>query len=220
MWSYYGSKSKIINYYPAPQHGTIIEPFAGSARYALKYFDRDVVLIDKYGKVARIWKYLQECSEADIKGLPILPAYSKIREEDFDCKGQFELMQFLIVQGAFSGNYTVSKWGAMRFEKNRSNILAGLHKIKHWRIIEGEYYDAPDVIATWFIDPPYQFGGHKYPMGSKRIDYFKLLSFIHDRKGQVIACENDKGIWLPGKEALIKNRGSMFTTNECIYYKE
>jgi len=33
MFSYYGSKSKIVDYYPPPKHKRIIEPFAGSARY-------------------------------------------------------------------------------------------------------------------------------------------------------------------------------------------
>ena len=31
MFSYYGSKSKIVDYYPPPKHKKIIEPFAGSA---------------------------------------------------------------------------------------------------------------------------------------------------------------------------------------------
>jgi site-specific DNA-adenine methylase len=35
MFSYYGSKSKIVKYYPCPAHDKIIEPFAGSARYSL-----------------------------------------------------------------------------------------------------------------------------------------------------------------------------------------
>ena len=48
MFSYYGSKSKVVDLYPRPKFDKIIEPFAGSARYALKYFDRDVLLVDKY----------------------------------------------------------------------------------------------------------------------------------------------------------------------------
>jgi site-specific DNA-adenine methylase len=35
MWSYYGGKSKIVQYYPDPKYDTIIEPFAGSAQYSL-----------------------------------------------------------------------------------------------------------------------------------------------------------------------------------------
>ncbi len=42
MFSYYGSKSKIVKHYPPPEYDTIIEPFAGSARYALMYYNKNV----------------------------------------------------------------------------------------------------------------------------------------------------------------------------------
>ena len=48
MFSYYGSKSKLVDYYPPPKFDKIIEPFAGSARYSLKYWQNDILLIDKY----------------------------------------------------------------------------------------------------------------------------------------------------------------------------
>lgn len=46
MWSYYGSKANVIGWYPPPMHDKIIEPFAGTARYALKYWD------EQQGKLA------------------------------------------------------------------------------------------------------------------------------------------------------------------------
>ena len=70
MFSYYGSKSKIINKYPSPKFDKIIEPFAGSARYALKWWDRDVLLVDLYLVIIEIWHYLQAASKQDIMGLP------------------------------------------------------------------------------------------------------------------------------------------------------
>ena len=72
MWGYYGSKSKIVNYYPKPIYDTIIEPFAGTAQYSLKYFDKDVILVDKYDVIVRLWKWLQQCSPKDILSLPRL----------------------------------------------------------------------------------------------------------------------------------------------------
>ncbi len=48
MFSYYGSKSKIIKYYSTPKHDTIIEPFAGSAQYSFHYWDKQVILIEKF----------------------------------------------------------------------------------------------------------------------------------------------------------------------------
>lgn len=65
MWSYYGSKSKIIDVYPPPEYDKIIEPFCGTARYALKYWDREVLLVDKYDVIVKIWHYLQQAGERD-----------------------------------------------------------------------------------------------------------------------------------------------------------
>ncbi len=83
MFSYYGSKTNLVNYYPPPKYGKIIEPFSGSARYALKYFDRDVLLIDKYETIINIWKWLQKCSVGDIKKLPRLTHNEKIANYKF-----------------------------------------------------------------------------------------------------------------------------------------
>ena len=69
MFSYYGSKSKIVDYYPPPKHKKIIEPFAGSARYSLKYFDRDILLIEKYEPLVKLWRWLQVATEKDIDNL-------------------------------------------------------------------------------------------------------------------------------------------------------
>lgn len=216
MWSYYGSKSKIVDKYPAPMHDKIIEPFAGSARYALKYWDRQIVLVDKSEEIISIWHYIQQASVTDIKRLPILPAYSRIERKMFQCEGEFLLMKYLIVQGAFRGNYTVSKWGAMRFERNRKNIEENMHKIKHWQISRNTYQSIPNEYATWFIDPPYTIGGHKYPMSNKKIDYAHLSEWSKEREGQVIVCENGAADWLPF-EPLVKFRGSATTKTEVIY---
>lgn len=80
MLSYYGSKSKVVNLYPSPKFDKIIEPFAGSARYSLKYFDRDVLLVDKYQVVVDVWHYLQQASEADILKLPKIQKGEKVSD--------------------------------------------------------------------------------------------------------------------------------------------
>jgi len=63
MFSYYGSKSKIVHLYPTPKHSKIIERFAGSARYSLLYFEKEITVIEKFDKVYKIWKYLQEATK-------------------------------------------------------------------------------------------------------------------------------------------------------------
>lgn len=216
MWSYYGSKNRIVKYYPKPVFNKIIEPFAGAAYYSLRYFENDVILIDKNPVIINIWNYLQQCSLKDITSLPILPAGEKLKRENFDCDGQFNLMRFLICQASYSGNNVVSKWGALRLSANIRRVAAHLFKIKHWNFIHGSYEDLENVNATWFIDPPYTFGGHKYLMSNKKIDFNNLSEYCLDRKGQVIVCENTKADWLPFVP-LTKCYGVKHTTMEAIY---
>ena len=85
MWSYYGSKSKVVHRYPAPKFDKIIEPFAGSARYALRYFDRDVLLVDKYDVIVKIWQWLQQASEKDIMSLPRIESGQSIDNFSICC---------------------------------------------------------------------------------------------------------------------------------------
>lgn len=193
MFSYYGSKSKIVDLYPSPKYGKIIEPFAGSARYALKYFDRDVLLVDKYEVIVRIWKWLQQCSKSDIEKLPNLKRGDTIKREDFDCIEQAWLMGFMVQWNVAAPRLTVSRFvdteDIIRFKKQ---IAGSLHKIKHWTIEHGSYETIPNQDATWFIDPPYQVnGGSEYRHNSKKIDYQHLAQWCKERIGQTIVCEGN-----------------------------
>jgi site-specific DNA-adenine methylase len=63
MFNYYGSKSKIVDYYPPPKFDKLIEPFAGSARYSLKWWNKQVTICDLNEDVIDVWKWLQSCSK-------------------------------------------------------------------------------------------------------------------------------------------------------------
>ena len=63
-------------------------------------------------------------------------------------------------------------------------------------MIEGEYSDAPDIAATWYVDPPYQTpAGAHYP--HKFTDHAALGEWCQSRRGQVIACDQEGSTWLP-----------------------
>jgi len=216
MFSYYGSKSKIVDYYPPPKHGRIIEPFAGSARYSLKHFDNDVLLVDKYEVVIRIWKWLQQCSKQDILNLPKFETGIDLRECNLS---EDELLFLGMCAGIASTQprFKISPYaGEQNGRKNRFKRIAdSLFKIKHWDIRLGSYEDLPNEKATWFIDPPYQFGGHAYI--ENKIDFDFLAAWVKERQGQVIVCENTKATWLPFKAVTkIQGAGQTFTT-EAIW---
>lgn len=217
MFSYYGSKSKVVHLYPRPKFDKIIEPFAGSARYSLKYFDRDVLLVDKYEVIVKIWKWLQKASPKDILSLPDLKLGDKIDRKDFDCIEQAWLMGFIVNQGVSSPRLTVSMMATEeKMKRQKRTIAENLYKIKHWRVELGSYEDIPNQEATWFIDPPYQFGGEYYWTGNKNIDYPTLADWCKSRDGQVIVCENTKADWLPFYAAQ-EMTGTKHTTTEAIW---
>jgi hypothetical protein len=224
MWSYYGAKTNLISLYPKPKHDRIIEPFAGTAKYSLKYFEKDVLLIDKYPVIIKIWKWLQECSPNDILKLPRkLTDQDRLDTIQFDCEEAKLLMGFVIGCGAerprIKATYRKTIDRPNHINYNLKRIAANLFKIKHWQFIEGDYSLAPDIKATWFIDPPYKIGGHSYVHSNKHINFNELAKWCKERKGQTIVCENTKSDWLPFKK-ITAQRGSLFTTTEAVWCNE
>jgi len=213
MWSYYGSKSKIIDHYPPPKEDKIIEPFAGSARYALKYYDRDVLLVDKYEVIVNLWNYLKNASEKDILKLPAFKKGDDIRTFSLTDEERY-LMGFCIGRGNarpvnLGGNF--QDW-----ESDKIRISKNLFKIRHWEIRLDTYTNIPNKSATWFIDPPYQYGGHKYKKSNKDIDFLQLGEWCKSRNGQTLVCENTKADWMEFKP-MVSMMGAKFKTTEAIW---
>ena len=71
--------------------------------------------------------------------------------------------------------------------------------------------------ATWFIDPPYQYGGNHYVVND--VDYHELAAWCKQRKGQVIVCENTKATWLDFTP-LTRITGQRVKTTEAVWTKE
>lgn len=208
MWSYYGAKTNIIDKYPTPKFGKIIEPFCGTARYALKYFDREVLLVDKYEVITKIWQWLQKCSPGDITRLPRFKKGDNINSVTYDCEEARLLTGYLVGFGFASPRDTATprlrdRPNAMNYTINQ--IATQLWKIKHWEIRNGSYDEIENQEATWFIDPPYEFGGHAYVKSNKHIDFKKLGTWAMYREGQVIVCENTRATWMDFKPMVHQN---------------
>ena len=196
MISYYGSKSKIVNLYPKPTKDIIIEPFAGSARYSLKYWEKDVLLVDKYDVIIDMWHWLQQASIKDLENLPKLKLGDCLDNFNLS-RGEFLFLSFIVNEGNTGLRKTVTKRAApkVQFKINKTKEI--LHKIKHWKINLGSYEEIENLEATWFIDPPYYKGGEYYPKSNKDIDFNFLGEWCKNRNGEVIVCENDNANWLP-----------------------
>lgn len=215
MWSYYGSKSKLVNLYPEPKHDLIIEPFAGLARYAFRYWDRDVILVDKYEGIYLAWMYVQNCSDKDIDSLPNLKFGDNIR--DFNLSNEeISYLSFVVSHGS-TGRYTVTKRAEPSISNSLKELKENKYKVKHWDIRLGSYKELENTKATWFIDPPYIDGGKHYK--ENNIDYKHLGDWCKERNGQIIVCENNEADWLPFNH-LIDFNGQHKKSKEVVYYQD
>jgi site-specific DNA-adenine methylase len=196
MFSYYGSKSKIINYYPSPKYNRIIEPFAGSARYSLKYYENQCWINDLYSIIFDIWRWIQNATMSDLEKIPNLKKGDDLR--NFDLESDLKkLLGFAVNYGSAFPVNLYTNWASKshEIETLKKKLLKYIGKIKHWKITNYNYLDIPNEEATWFIDPPYQHGGYLYV--ENKIDYTELANWCLSRKGQIVVCENSKADWLP-----------------------
>lgn len=221
---YFGSKSQLARYYPPPQHDTIIEPFAGSAAYSVRYHHKRVVLVDKDPVVVGIWRFLLASSPRDILSLPELEADQVV--EDLDCCQEARwLIGRWINYGSRAPAHKRTPWAANQPDHSwgrtiRARLASQIDKIRHWTVLEGDYFEAPELAATWFIDPPYKRAGVKYTMSSADIDFQHLAAWCRTRAGQVMVCEEQGADWLPfGPFRTMRSvgGGSRIETHEVIW---
>lgn len=203
FFCFYGGKHRIAARYPAPEHANIIEPFAGSAGYATLYHDRNVTLVEKDERIAALWQYLTRVKPAEVLSLPLVGLDESL--DDIVAPSEAKsLIGFWLQPGTSAPGLRPSTW--MRQGRNpwchwgpavRERIAVQVESIRHWRVICGDFEAAPDVEATWFIDPPYQVAGKHYRCKMAPADFERLAGWARTRRGLAIVCENDGAAWLP-----------------------
>jgi len=224
FFSFYGSKWRSArSHAPPPAHPTIIEPFAGSAGYSTRYYDRDVRLFDKDEKVCGVWDFLIHSTESEIRRLPSTVDHV----DDLSCPQEAKwLIGFWLNHGTTrpslspsawmrKGTHASSFWG----DEIKERVAVQSSFISHWTITHGAYLLAINQEATWYVDPPYQKAGKHYVHSSRDLDFQLLSRWCMSRKGQVIVCENKGADWLPfGREREIKS--TLGTSKEVLWMKE
>jgi site-specific DNA-adenine methylase len=216
MFYYYGRKKQIAKHYPKPNYDIIIEPFAGAAAYSLfqDNWKKQVILIEKDKRVADIWKWLiEDATIAKIKKMPDLKT------------GQHSTEFLHIIHAATKMAFKYKKIKVTpvlerNWEISKRVFVENLHKIKHWKIINGDYSLSPELDATWFIDPPYKGEpGMGYACSSNQIDYNALAQWALKRKGEVIFCEGMNGDYMPFSHLLTLPGVAGKLSQEKIYYR-
>ena len=188
MFNYFGSKYTLAKTYQPPKHDVIVEPFAGSAQYAMYWMiersDITCVLYDTDPRVLASWTRILEATPEEIVAWSMKlgdPVVDYIDLANYG--GGNKIANARIVK-----KFNTSKY---RWARTRAATDGRV------TIIEGDYTEAPDIEATWFIDSPYQHQGHNYEVGSDGINSRDLAAWCQTRKGQTIVCEASPGDWLP-----------------------
>ena len=175
----------------------IVEPFAGSAAYAVHHAARidRAVLIDLDERLINLWHEIQSMTAADVDRIgatldgerithPLLAGMAGGTQMDATLSGK---------------SRQVTPRMRQHWPNVRRRIVAALPYIRTWDIRHGHYTDAPDITATWFIDPPYQpiisTAGSEYRHHD--IDYDHLAAWCRTRVGAVIVCDQSPAAWLP-----------------------
>lgn len=216
MFYYYGRKKQIVRHYPSPSYDVIVEPFAGAAAYAFHHNSsvKQVILVEKDEKVAEVWRWLiHDATVEDIRNLPDL--------RPGDRSTEFLHIIHAATKMAFAfKRIKVTPILARNWEISRRVIAQSINKVRHWTIINGDFKMAPDIEATWFIDPPYRGkSGMGYRYNSALIDYEELAAWALSRKGEIICCEGEGANYLPFLPLVELKGVAGKTSNEMIFYR-
>lgn len=226
FFSFYGSKWRAVKHYPKPEHPQIVEPFAGSAGYSTRYYQRKIVLYEIDPIIYGIWKYLITAPTKELKSLPTKVTTSV---EDLKvCQEAKWLIGFWLNKACVCPKLTPSKWmreyESTQFwgDKIKHRIVNQSKLIGHWKIFNKSYETLPNKSRTYFIDPPYNNPAGRLYVFNK-LNYKQLAKWVKTLNGQVIVCEQEGATWLPFKHlATIKTlngANGKGTSNEVIYLK-
>lgn len=231
FFTYYGGKYRAALHYPKPLHGTIVEPFAGSAGYSLRYHEARVILVELNPTIAAIWRYVIGATAREFLMLPDLQPGQTVDDLRIPQEARW-LIGFWLNKGSSGPCKVPSAWMRGGTRPNsfwgpaiRRRLASQAGKLRHWKILECSYSD-PFVSeigeATWFIDPPYETAGKHYKYA--KVDYSHLARWCLALRGQAIVCENEGASWLPFQpfrsiKSNPSSRGKKFS-KEVIFTRE
>lgn len=169
----------------------------------MRHYDRKVVLVERDPEIAALWRYLVAATGEEIAALPLIRMDQSVNDLAIAPEAR-TLIGFWLNKGTASACKTPGAWMREGLRPKsfwgpgiRARIASQVNQISHWCVIEGGYENAPDVEATWFVDPPYSNAGKLYRYNSKSIDFDALGAWCRGRRGQVMVCENEGADWLP-----------------------
>ena len=203
FFSYYGSKWTGAKHYGAPRRDVVIEPFAGSACYSVRWDVPVVRLYDVSEDICALWDFLINCSDRDIRDIPdTIESSEHMISMD---KGQRNLVGFWVAKGRAEPSNVLSPWYSKHKGSHDCTVWGAAVKdiiikqkplIVGWTIERLSYEKIPMTDAHWHVDPPYKGSpGRRYP--NSDIDFNVLSDWCKSLSGTVDVCENVGADWLP-----------------------
>jgi hypothetical protein len=119
--SYFGGKVRAASWYPAPTHATIVEPFAGGAGYSYRYYDRNIVLIEKYDVLANMLAWFVRSGAEDIPRMPLLEPGQRVSDLPNLIPEQRAFIGFWIDMGTERPKDKPTPWSERDRQANRLN---------------------------------------------------------------------------------------------------
>ncbi len=199
LFKWFGAKWQASKYYPRPKYPSILEPFAGSACYALRNSSArtDVTLAESNLNVYNLWDWLiHEASEHDIREIPInLKEGTNILDVGLT-RGQSLLLKHWQRTNNVGNCWTISPWGNKpgQFTANtRARVANEVYLVKRWKVYRDGFSAmraslgaVENPLSTWFVDPCYQYN---YQYGCGETDYGLVAEMVKMHEGQAIVCE-------------------------------
>lgn len=154
FFSFYGGKYRAAPRYPAPAHRLLIEPFAGSAGYAVRHWTKLVVLYDADPILAGVWDYLIRVPAAEVLRLPLDVPDVRLLPSWVPQEARW-LIGFWLNAAAATPHLTPSAWARSgprangdRFcvhwgRRARERIASQVDRVRHWRIRNTSFEYAP-----------------------------------------------------------------------------
>ena len=248
LWSYAGGKWRGAKHYGPPRADELIEPFAGSACYALYWEHPRVSLYDVSPDVCDVWEWVLGCSEDDVRRIPDgfersedwaeLPdgprqlVFWNVKYADARVFARLPDWYLLFCRtGERTGPLRkADAYADGRPRDNRSQrywgkrmkarLIAAKPLMKDWTIQLMHYGCIPQRRAHWFVDPPYQGEcGKRYPY--HHIDYAHLGAWCRGLPGPVDVCERHGADWLPFEPLYVNHAAhSGKRVREVVWRKE